>query len=42
MRPELFNYVKNMDEYEIIFLGYPNWWGTMPMPIFTFLGSMIF
>jgi len=23
--------------YDLIFLGYPNWWGTMPMPVFTFL-----
>jgi flavodoxin len=21
----------------VIFLGYPNWWGTMPLPVFTFL-----
>lgn len=25
-RPELAAYVENMDEYDIIFLGYPNWW----------------
>lgn len=36
-RPELTNHVKNMDSYDVIFLGYPNWWGTMPMPVFTFL-----
>lgn len=36
-RPELSNHVKNMDSYDVIFLGYPNWWGTMPMPVFTFL-----
>jgi flavodoxin len=29
--------VENMDSYHVIFLGYPNWWGTMPMPVFTFL-----
>ncbi len=23
--------------YDIIFLGYPNWWNTMPMPVWTFL-----
>jgi flavodoxin len=23
--------------YEVIFLGYPNWWGTMPMPVCSFL-----
>jgi flavodoxin len=37
VRPELTNHVENMDSYDMIFLGYPNWWGTMPMPVFTFL-----
>lgn len=36
-RPELTNHTENMDSYDVIFLGYPNWWGTMPMPVFTFL-----
>ena len=36
-RPELTNHTDNMDSYDVIFLGYPNWWGTMPMPVFTFL-----
>lgn len=36
-RPELSSHVDNMDYYNVIFLGYPNWWGTMPMPVFTFL-----
>jgi flavodoxin len=26
-----------MPSYDVIFLGYPNWYGTMPMPVFTFL-----
>ena len=36
-RPELSNHVENMEDYNIIFLGYPNWWGGLPMPIYTFL-----
>jgi flavodoxin len=36
-RPELSRHVENMDSYNVIFLGYPNWYGTMPMPVFTFL-----
>lgn len=36
-RPKLRSHVENMDEYEVIFLGYPNWWGTLPQPVFTFL-----
>lgn len=29
--------INNMSEYDIILLGYPNWWATIPMPIVTFL-----
>lgn len=36
-RPELAAHVDNIDEYDVIILGYPNWWGTMPMAVFTFL-----
>ncbi len=36
-RPKLTAHVENMEAYDMIFLGYPNWWGTMPMPVFTFL-----
>ncbi len=36
-RPELKTKINNIDEYDTIFLGYPNWWGDMPMPIYTFL-----
>lgn len=36
-RPDLSAYLENIDDYEVIILGYPNWWGTMPMPVFTFL-----
>lgn len=25
------------EEYDVIFLGYPNWWGDLPMPVYTFL-----
>ena len=35
-RPELLA-DKDISEYEVIFLGYPNWCGTMPMPVWTFL-----
>lgn len=36
-RPPLLNHVSNMDDYDIIFVGYPNWWNDLPMPVFTFL-----
>ena len=29
--------VEDMDQYDVIFLGYPCWCSTMPMPVFTFL-----
>lgn len=35
-RPELATKVENMDSYDLIFVGYPNWWATMPMAVFTF------
>lgn len=28
---------KDVSEYDVIFLGYPIWWGEMPMPVYTFL-----
>ena len=36
-RPKLSNKVDNMEQYTTILLGYPNWWGTIPMPVATFL-----
>lgn len=36
-RPELKKYLDNLDAYDTIFVGFPSWWGTCPMAIFTFL-----
>jgi flavodoxin len=36
-RPELSTHVANIDQYDTIILGYPNWWSTFPMAVFTFL-----
>jgi flavodoxin len=36
-RPELSTHVEDMASYDAIFLGYPNWWGTMPMVVWSFL-----
>ena len=36
-RPELKDYLDSIEEYDVIYLGYPNYWGTMPMAVFTFL-----
>jgi flavodoxin len=36
-RPELKAYPDSIDAYDTIYLGFPNYWGTMPMAVFTFL-----
>lgn len=36
-RPELAARVRNMDDYDVVFLGYPKWWYTLPMPVLSFL-----
>lgn len=36
-RPALSTHVENMADYDVIFLGYPNWWGDLPMALYTFL-----
>lgn len=36
-RPELKSFCENLDDYDTVFLGFPNWWGTVPMPVLTFL-----
>ena len=36
-RPEIEGHVDNMDTYDTILLGYPNWWASIPMPIASFL-----
>ncbi len=41
-RPALKILPESIDEYDVIFLGYPNWWGTAPMAVFTFLDAFDF
>ena len=36
-RPELATHIDNPEQYDTIFLGYPNWWGDMPQALYTFL-----
>ena len=41
-RPELVSMPDSIDEYDTIVLAYPNYWGTMPMAVFTFLENFDF
>ena len=41
-RPELVSMPESIDEYDTIVLAYPNYWGTMPMAVFTFLEAFDF
>ena len=38
-RPELAAQVENWDSYDMVFVGYPNWWSDAPMAVYTFLES---
>ena len=39
-RPELATHLENLDSYDTIFLGFPNWWGDMPMAVYSFLDEV--
>lgn len=41
-RPALETLPESLDGYDTIYLGYPNYWGTMPMCVFTFLEAFDF
>ena len=36
-RPEIAGDIDSIEKYDTVFIGYPNWWGDMPMPVYTFL-----
>ena len=42
VRPEIVGKVENFQDYDTIFIGYPIWWGDMPMVVYTFLESYDF
>lgn len=41
-RPEISDTVENIDEYDVVFIGHPIWWGIEPRIIDTFLESYDF
>lgn len=38
-RPEISGAIENLDQYDTVYVGYPNWWGDMPMILYTFFDS---
>ncbi len=42
IHPKLLDHIDSIDQYETIVIAYPNWYNTMPMPMFTFLESLDF
>lgn len=42
VRPGLSTQVEDFEQYDIILLGYPNWWADLPMPVYSFLESYDF
>lgn len=41
-RPQLSTHIENLDDYDVIFIGYPIWWSDLPMPLYTFFDEYDF
>lgn len=41
-RPQIVGKIEKFDDYDTVFIGYPNWWNDMPMPVYTFLENYDF
>ncbi len=41
-RPKIKETLESIDAYETIYIGFPNWWGTLPMAMFTQLEQLDF
>ena len=41
-RPKLQEYLNSISDYDTIYIGYPNWWGTLPMPILSLVEKLDF
>lgn len=42
VRPELISHIENLDDYDVIFVGYPTWWYDMPMVLYSFFDEYDF
>lgn len=38
----LTSHIENLDDYDVIFVGYPNWWYDMPMALYSFFDEYDF
>lgn len=38
-RPAISGNIENMEQYDVIYVGFPNWWGDMPMILYTFFDT---
>ena len=41
-RPEISTSIPNLEKYDTVFIGYPNWWGDMPMILYSFFDEYDF
>ena len=41
-RPKLATHIRNLDDYNVVFVGFPNWWYDMPMPLYSFFDEYDF
>ena len=41
-RPKMTTRIENMKDYDVVFVGYPNWWYDMPMVIYSFFDAYDF
>ena len=41
-RPEIRDALESIDGYDTVYIGFPNWWGTLPMVMFTQLEKLDF
>ena len=38
-RPEISGSIESLEQYDVIYVGFPNWWGDMPMILYTFFDT---
>ena len=41
-RPKLSTHIENLKDYDVVFIGFPNWWYDMPMPLYSFFDEYDF